>query len=81
LLTRSISSLMEESAAIPIPTAPSRGPALRVRDSLIDALDRFKHAGCDELPVRRRGRTVGTLRKKSLLAEISRVLGELEATS
>jgi osmoprotectant transport system ATP-binding protein len=81
LLTRSIAGLVEKSAA-PAGDKPARDePCLRLRDSLIDALDRFKQTARGELVVRDRKRAVGVLAKKALLDEISRVLGELEAGS
>jgi osmoprotectant transport system ATP-binding protein len=78
LLTRPIAALVEQR---PSSSGPE-SPCLRARDSLIDALDAFKHSGRDELCVRgtRGGAPAGTLGKKRLLAEIGRVLGELEKT-
>lgn len=78
LLTRSIASLVERADEGESGGADER-PILRIRDSLIDALDHFKRSGRPWLAVGRRGSGIGRLRKKRLLEEISRVLGELEA--
>ncbi len=69
-------------------TVPLEGPAgseapaevpetrLRVRDSLIEALDMFKKTGRAVLPIYDRGRLLGSLAKKRLLQIITQVLGE-----
>lgn len=81
LLTRSIRELVEDRPEPESPAAAaSASPCLQPRDNLVDALDRFKQRGVSELPVRRSREWVGVLHKRRLLAEISRVLGELEAT-
>jgi osmoprotectant transport system ATP-binding protein len=52
------------------------GRRLHARNSLIDALEEFKKSRRRELPVYRRGRFMGNIRKSSLLALIARALGE-----
>jgi len=81
LLTRPIDSLVEQDGNYPRPAPEEARPVLRRRDSLVKALDMFKQTGRRELPVCRRREIVGILSKKRLLAEITRVLGELEATA
>lgn len=76
LLTQTLRTIpLEEVAASEAP-AEMPDTRLRVRDSLVEALDMFKKTGRPILPVYDRGRLLGTLAKKRLLQIITQVLGE-----
>lgn len=80
LLTRSISGLTEPLSDAGMARPESR-PALRMHDSLVEALDVFKRTGAGHLPVQGRKQQINVLYKQRLLNEISKVLGEIETTS
>jgi osmoprotectant transport system ATP-binding protein len=77
LVTRTIRSILPATErAEQQPKCGDSGPHLRARDSFIAALDLFKKTGATTLPVRQRGRLIGTLGKRQLLQEITSALGE-----
>ena len=74
LLTTTLGSIVAQlDATSKAPDGPER---LTARNSLIDALDRFKKTKRRELPVYERGRFRGNLRKTSLLSLIAKSMGE-----
>jgi osmoprotectant transport system ATP-binding protein len=79
LLTRTLESvdLVETDAP---EQAPDRRPpeALGARQSLIDALDRFKQTDAKTLLVYRGDKWIGHVRRQRLLEAITEVLSELE---
>lgn len=74
LLTRTLQSIVQEQPAEEKKEKPD--VYLSARDSLIEALDRFKITGRRSLPVFRRDRFVGELKKEDLLGQITQTLGE-----
>ncbi len=76
LLTQTLRTIPLEEVAAPEAPAEMPDTRLRVRDSLVEALDMFKKTGRAILPVYDRGRLLGTLAKKRLLQIITQVLGE-----
>ncbi len=58
------------------PPPEKQQPALKPRNSLVEALDAFKKSGEDHLPVYEQNRYLGLLSKKMLLQMISQTLGE-----
>jgi len=79
LLTTTIGSLTDAiDTSEPEPADGSK--RISAQHSLIDALDEFKRSRRRNLPVYRRGRFVGMLRKSALLNVISAALGEAGET-
>lgn len=78
LLTTTLETLVEHLDATE--EEPSRAERLESRNSLIDALDKFKKTGTGELPVYKRDRYVGKLRKSVLLKLIGQCIGETGTT-
>jgi len=76
LLTQTLRKIPLEEVATPEAPAEMPDTRLRVRDSLIEALDLFKKTKRAVLPVYDRRRSLGTLAKKRLLEIITQVLGE-----
>ena len=76
LLTQTLRKIPLEEVAPPEAPAEMPDTRLRVRDSLIEALDLFKKTKRAVLPVYDRRRSLGTLAKKRLLEIITQVLGE-----
>ncbi len=83
LLTRPVRSLLPAREAEPAdaesrPREDSRDPRLAPHDSLATALDLFKSSRRDSLAVVDRGRMLGEISKRDLLAEIHALLGGVE---
>jgi len=77
LLTRPVRGLVSEAEdATTGGEETGDGPRLHPRQSLIEAMDLFKTSRRDSLPVVSRGRKIGTLTKRALLAHITQVLAE-----
>lgn len=78
LLTRTVGSLL--SLVQPPPAGPPHGAApaehLHLRQTMLQALELFKRAGCTALPVYEGDEYRGTLDKSALMGRISEILGE-----
>jgi osmoprotectant transport system ATP-binding protein len=76
LVTRTVKSVMPARTAPAV--SPKQRPALflRARSSLIEAMDVFKKANRDELPVWEAGAQVGTLGRGALLDAVTDALKE-----
>lgn len=78
LLTSTVHSVLSDlvTTDAPGPAPSTKGPHLRARSSLIQALDTFKRTGQSTLPVYQGSQFRGVLSKQQLLHVIARVLGE-----
>ncbi len=78
LLTCRVEDALEQVSEKATTEPPPEGqqPALKPRNSLVEALDVFKKSGEDHLPVYAQNRYIGLMSKKMLLQMISQTLGE-----
>ena len=76
LLTRTVGTALPEDASAGEPEESPPPQRLQARQSLIDALDVFKRTDRKELPVYRGRRPMGKMKKRTLVEQISEVLGE-----
>lgn len=81
LLTRTMRSVLQDVGLSGEAPASRPGLFLRVRASLIEALDLFKRSGLAAAPVYDRAEFVGHLPKRQLLRLVAQVLGETEGSS
>ncbi len=79
LLTRQISEFLAEDGGETGEEETVPEERLKIRDSLVDALDLFKRTGKSELPVFRGRRRAGSVRQQDLLKDVTRTLGEVGA--